>query len=58
MGKHWQWYLDKTWRNIWWWRIVAITAWVIMILIVWTFFDMLDDYDKMYRVLKMLGHLS
>jgi len=41
MGRYWQWYLDKTWRSIWWWRIIAVIAWVFTIVILLQFFELL-----------------
>ena len=52
------WYLNKTWYNIWWWRILTIGAWIITILILITFFDMMEDYRTMYHLLEELGYFE
>ena len=58
MGKYWQWYLDRTWRSIWWWRIFAISQAIFLwVLVYYVFFELLPMYTRMYNALELLGYL-
>ena len=59
MNKYVEWYLDRTWRSIWWWRIFAM----IHIVMFWSFvyylftnvFPMLDRYSQLLGLLRDYG---
>jgi len=49
---------ELIWNNIWVWRIISICSIAIIIAILIIFFDMLADYDKMYKILDAMGMIT
>jgi len=54
-----EWYLDKTWRNIWFWRIFALSQaiifWILVYYLFAEVFPLLDKYAEVYEILEGYG---
>jgi len=59
MGKFLNWYKEKIWNNIWYWRIVAIVNIIFFIgLVLWILFEVIPTLDKATKVIRLFELLG